>query len=187
MLQIPASASKEILLRGGVIAYPTEAVYGLGCDPDNEAAVQRILEIKQRPWQKGLIMVASNFAQLRPYIDATQVTEAQLASAFAKWPGPFTFIMPVRASLSKFVRGQFDTCAVRVSAHPLVRELCDLVNKPIISTSANLAGEAPAVTAAEILQTFDGKLDALISGPLGEQRQPSTIIDIRSGKVLRQG
>ncbi|MDF0535374.1 threonylcarbamoyl-AMP synthase [Shewanella yunxiaonensis] len=187
MLQIPASASKEILLGGGVIAYPTEAVYGLGCDPDNEAAVQRILEIKQRPWQKGLIMVASNFAQLRPYIDEAQLTEAQLASAFAKWPGPFTFIMPVRASLSPFVRGQFDTCAVRVSAHPLVRELCDLVNKPIISTSANLAGEPPAVTAEAILQTFDGKLDALVIGQLGEQRQPSTIIDIRSGKVLRQG
>ncbi|MCL2907472.1 MULTISPECIES: L-threonylcarbamoyladenylate synthase [Shewanella] len=187
MLQIPASASKEILLRGGVIAYPTEAVYGLGCDPDDEAAVQRILEIKQRPWQKGLIMVASDFQQLRPYIDETQLTEAQLTSAFAKWPGPFTFIMPVRTSLSTWVRGQFDTCAVRVSAHPVVRELCDLLNKPLISTSANLAGENPALTAEEILRTFDGKLDALITGALGEQHQPSTIIDIRSGKVLRQG
>ncbi|MFQ6372560.1 L-threonylcarbamoyladenylate synthase [Shewanella sp. YIC-542] len=187
MLQIPASASKDIVLRGGVIAYPTEAVYGLGCDPDNETAVQRILTIKQRPWQKGLIMVASDFQQLQPYIDETQLTPAQLAGAFDKWPGPFTFIMPVRASLSPLVRGQFDTCAVRVSAHPLVQELCKLVNKPLISTSANLAGAAPALTAEEILQTFDGQLDALISGQLGQQHQPSTIIDIRSGKVLRQG
>ncbi|KFZ36176.1 tRNA threonylcarbamoyladenosine biosynthesis protein RimN [Shewanella mangrovi] len=187
MLQIAATDVAELVAEGGVIAYPTEAVFGLGCDPDNLTAVQRILDIKQRPWEKGLIMVADNFDQLRPYLDLTEISAEQLAHAHEFWPGPFTFIFPAKASLSTLVRGQFDTVAVRVSAHPIVKSLCQTVAKPLISTSANPAGEEPALDSATIEQMFGRKVDAVIAGELGEQRQPSTIIDIRTGKVLRQG
>ncbi|QSX33714.1 threonylcarbamoyl-AMP synthase [Shewanella avicenniae] len=187
MLQIAATDVAELVAKGGVIAYPTEAVFGLGCDPDNLAAVQRILDIKQRPWEKGLIMVADTFEQLRPYLDLTNITEAQLAHAHQYWPGPFTFIFPAKQSLSTLVRGKFDTVAVRVSAHPVVKTLCQTVGKPLISTSANPAGEDPALDSDTIQQMFGDTLDAVVVGELGEQRQPSTIIDIRSGNVLRQG
>ncbi|MCH1926525.1 L-threonylcarbamoyladenylate synthase [Shewanella sp. C32] len=187
MLQIAATDVAKLLADGGVIAYPTEAVYGLGCDPDNLTAVQRILDIKHRPWEKGLIMVADSFEQLRPYLELADIGEAQLAHAQQYWPGPFTFIFPAKASLSTLVRGQFDTVAVRVSAHPVVKALCQAAGKPLISTSANPAGEDPALDAATIKQMFTGEIDALVVGELGEQRQPSTIIDIRTGKVLRQG
>jgi L-threonylcarbamoyladenylate synthase len=187
MLQLHPSDIKDILLNGGVIAYPTEAVYGLGCDPDNDIAIQKLLAIKQRPWQKGLILVASDFQQLLTYVDESQLTAEQLELAFSKWPGPFTFVMPIKAQVSKYLCGEFDSIAVRVSAHAGVQALCRALNKPLVSTSANLAGEDPALTADEILADFDGKIDAIVLGELGEQGQPSTIIDARSGKILRSG
>lgn len=187
MLQLHPSDIKDTILQGGVIAYPTEAVYGLGCDPDNDTAIKRLLAVKQRPWQKGLILVASEFSQLLPYVDETQLTAERLEFAFSKWPGPFTFVMPVKAQVSKYLCGEFDSIAVRVSAHAGVQALCRALNKPLVSTSANLAGEAPALSAAEILADFEGKIDALVLGELGEQCQPSTIIDARSGKILRNG
>lgn len=187
MLQLHPSEIQNTIQQGGVIAYPTEAVYGLGCDPDDDSAIQKLLAVKQRPWQKGLILVASDFQQLAPYIDETQLTSAQLAFAFSQWPGPFTFVMPVKKHVSKYLCGEFDSIAVRVSAHQGVRELCETLGKPLVSTSANLAGEAPALNAAEILASFTGKIDALVLGDLGAQRQPSTIIDARSGKILRNG
>ena len=112
MLKLHPSEIKEIILQGGVIAYPTEAVYGLGCDPDNDIAIQKVLDVKQRPWQKGLILVASDFQQLLPYIDDAKLTPEQLAFAFSKWPGPFTFVMPVKSTVSKLLCGDFDAIAV---------------------------------------------------------------------------
>lgn len=187
MLQLQPTAVAAVIKQGGVIAYPTEAVFGLGCDPDNDSAIEKLLAVKQRPWQKGLILVASSFEQLLPYIDTTQLTEQQLEFAQSKWPGPFTFVMPIKPKMSKLLCGEFDSIAVRVSAHPVVRELCDTLNKPLVSTSANLAYEPPLVDANMILANFTGKIDALILGDLGQQRQPSTIIDVRSGNILRNG
>ena len=187
MQRLQPSEVNKVFVEGGVIAYPTEAVYGLGCDPDNLSAIQKLLDIKQRPWQKGLILVASDYQQLKPYIDEAQLTEAQLAFAFSKWPGPFTFVMPIKAGVSKLLCGEFDSIAVRISAHPTVRALCDTVNKPLVSSSANLAGQAPAMSATEIEQTFLTDVNALVLGELGSQRQPSTIIDARSGNILRNG
>lgn len=187
MLQLQPSAVATLIEQGGVIAYPTEAVFGLGCDPDNDSAIAKLLAVKQRPWQKGLILVASSFEQLLPYIDITQLSESQLQFAQSKWPGPFTFVMPIKPQVSQLLCGQFDSIAVRVSAHPVVRELCETLNKPLVSTSANLAGEPPVVDAQHIITDFSDKIDALILGQLGEQRQPSTIIDARSGQTLRNG
>ncbi len=187
MLQLHPSEAEQLVKQGGVIAYPTEAVYGLGCDPDNDEAIGKLLAIKQRPWEKGLILVAADLEQLKPYVDFSQLTAEQLQRAEAKWPGPFTFVMPTFASTSTMLRGRFDSIAVRVSAHPVVRELCQTLGKPLVSTSANLAGEEPALDGDTIMADFSGQVDGLILGELGEQRQPSTIIDAISGQVLRQG
>ncbi|QYJ78915.1 L-threonylcarbamoyladenylate synthase [Shewanella acanthi] len=187
MLQLHPSEINDVVLNGGVIAYPTEAVYGLGCDPDNDEAIQKLLAVKQRPWQKGLILVASDFKQLLAYVDDSQLTAEQLEFAFSKWPGPFTFVMPIKSHVSRFLCGEFDSIAVRVSAHEGVRSMCEALGKPLVSTSANLAGENPALSGEQILKDFDNKIDALVLGSLGQQRQPSTIIDARSGKIFRNG
>jgi L-threonylcarbamoyladenylate synthase len=187
MLQLQPSAVAAVINQGGVIAYPTEAVFGLGCDPDNNSAIEKLLAVKQRPWQKGLILVASSLEQLDPYIDVAQLTQQQLQFVQSKWPGPFTFVMPIKAHVSKLLCGEFSSIAVRVCAHPVVRELCDTLNKPLVSTSANLAGQPPVVDAQMIIADFSDKIDALILGSLGQQRQPSTIIDARSGKIIRNG
>ena len=187
MLEVLPTDVVELIELGGVIAYPTEAVYGLGCDPDNDDAIERLLEIKQRPWQKGLILVAGDYQQLLPYIDELQLSAQQLAFVHSKWPGPFTFIMPIKAGLSKLLSGSFDSIAVRVTAHEGVKALCAALNKPIVSTSANLTGQEPALTATSVKLQFEGIIEGLVVGDLGSQASPSTIIDAKSGQIIRKG
>ncbi|MCO7034832.1 Sua5/YciO/YrdC/YwlC family protein, partial [Vibrio paracholerae] len=114
----------DALRKGCVIAYPTEGVFGLGCDPDNQTAMLRLLAIKQRPVEKGVILIAASYAQLRPYVDETQLTAEQLTQVLASWPAPLTWVMPASRDTPSWVRGQFDTVAVRVSDHPVVQKLC---------------------------------------------------------------
>jgi len=185
LLQLNPSQVVSVIAAGGVIAYPTEAVYGLGCDPDNDKAIEKLLQVKQRPWQKGLILVAANYAQLRPYIDESKLTATQLQSVFAKWPGPFTFIMPINPGISKLLCGRFNSLAVRVSAHAGIQAICNAIGKPLVSTSANLSGQEPAMSVDEILITFNSKIDAVVSGELGVEGKPSTITDVLTSKILR--
>ncbi len=185
MLEQTPAEVKQVIEKGGIIAYPTEAVYGLGCDPDNDVAITHLLSLKKRPWEKGLILVASNYQQLLPYIDDTKLTEVQLERVFSKWPGPFTFIMPIKPGISHLLCGSFNSLAVRVSSHPTIQAICQQLGKPLVSTSANHSGEEPAMSRDDILATFEGEIDALVAGSLGAQRKPSTIIDAISGSILR--
>ncbi|HDZ8880854.1 Sua5/YciO/YrdC/YwlC family protein [Aeromonas dhakensis] len=173
------------LQHDGVIAYATEAVFGLGCDPDSEAAVQRLLAIKQRPVEKGLILIAADLAQLQDYIDLEQLTSEQLAKVEASWPGPFTWIMPARPDTPAWLTGQFDTLAVRVTAHPQVQALCRAFGKPLVSTSANLTGEEPARRLADIGELLASQLAYILPGEVGGQTNPSEIKDARTGAVIR--
>ncbi|HDX8376821.1 Sua5/YciO/YrdC/YwlC family protein [Aeromonas dhakensis] len=173
------------LQHDGVIAYATEAVFGLGCDPDSEAAVQRLLAIKQRPVEKGLILIAADLAQLQDYIDLDQLTSEQLARVEASWPGPFTWIMPARPDTPAWLTGQFDTLAVRVTAHPQVQALCRAFGKPLVSTSANLTGEEPARRLANIGELLASQLAYILPGEVGGQANPSEIKDARTGAVIR--
>ncbi|PHS86526.1 tRNA threonylcarbamoyladenosine biosynthesis protein RimN [Aeromonas dhakensis] len=173
------------LQHDGVIAYATEAVFGLGCDPDSEAAVQRLLAIKQRPVEKGLILIAADLAQLQDYIDLEQLTSEQLARVEASWPGPFTWIMPARPDTPAWLTGQFDTLAVRVTAHPQVQALCRVFGKPLVSTSANLTGEEPARRLADIGELLASQLAYILPGEVGGQTNPSEIKDARTGAVIR--
>ncbi|ENM5742227.1 threonylcarbamoyl-AMP synthase [Vibrio metoecus] len=177
----------DVLQRGGVIAYPTEGVFGLGCDPDNQAAMLRLLAIKQRPIEKGVILIAANYEQLRPYIDEDQLTEQQLLQVLASWPAPLTWVMPASVDAPSWVRGQFDTVAVRVSNHPLVQQLCLAFGKPLTSTSANLSGQSACTTQQEVVAQLGNQIETVLEGKTSGHCGPSEIRDARSLQVLRQG
>lgn len=167
---------------GAVLAYPTEAVWGLGCDPWDEDAVIRLLAIKSRPMAKGLILIADNIRQFDFLFE--DYPQDWLDKMAATWPGPNTWLVPHRDLLPEWITGQHDSVAVRVSDHPLVRELCALVG-PIVSTSANPQGKEPARTRLRIEQYFRGQVDHVLGGPLGGRKNPSVIRDLRSGEVIR--
>lgn len=169
-----------------VIAYPTEAVFGLGCDPDSEAAVEALLTLKHRPREKGLILIADNFEQLLPYIDVTALNDNQLQTILATWPGPVTWVMPAKATTPTWLTGQYSSLAVRVTNHPLVKDLCRKFGKPLVSTSANLNGQPPCRLAAEVKQQFGQDFPVLI-GDVGGRENPSEIKDALTGHLIRQG
>ena len=168
--------------RGAVIAYPTEAVWGLGCDPFNATAVARLLALKNRPEHKGLILVAADIEQFAWLLDG--LTTEQMAQLTASWPGPNTWLVPHHNRVPEWISGAHDSVAIRVSAHPLVAELCALTG-PLVSTSANPSGLLPAKSRLRIEQYFHGQLDAVLSGELGQSSSPSTIRDLHTGQVLR--
>jgi len=168
---------------GGILAYPTEAVYGLGCDPDNAEAVLRLLAIKQRPLDVGLILIASDIAQLRPYIGSLEST--LLRRIGATWPGPITWLVPARPRTPIWLRGRHDSIAVRVTAHPLAAALCTALGQALVSTSANRHGRPPARTALQVRRRLGDVIDLVISGATGAQLRPTEIRDARNGRVVR--
>lgn len=180
------SQAVKILRRGGVIAYPTEAVFGLGCDPRQDESIKRLLQIKQRPLEKGLILVASDIAQLEPFIDIAALDAMRWAEIQASWPGPFTWLIPVRPETSIYLRGQHKTLAVRISSHPVVHELCQAFAAPIVSTSANLSGQPPARTGKEVEEQLGSVVDYIVQGEVGDSSRPTEIRDAVSGRIIRQ-
>ena len=176
----------QLLQKGEVVAYPTEAVFGLGCDPDSESAVYKLLNLKQRSVDKGLILIASHYQQLIPYIDQSAVTKEQIQMAFNSWPGPNTWIFPKNPNNPDFLSGKYQSIAVRVTNHPLVCKLCDLFAKPLVSTSANLSGHPACKTALEVANQF-GNNFPILAGQTGNRSQPSIIRDVQTGTIIRQG
>ena len=173
-----------LLKRGGVIAYPTEAVFGLGCDPCSEAAVRRLLAIKHRSMSKGLILIASSLKQLQPFII---LDSAQHASVAATWPGPVTWLIPARKSVPKWLRGRHSTLAVRVTAHPLAAALCTAWGGVLVSTSANVSTKAPARDALSVRCRLGSQLDYVLPGPVGHAERPTEIRDLITGRIYRKG
>ncbi|GAB6043950.1 L-threonylcarbamoyladenylate synthase [Endothiovibrio diazotrophicus] len=173
------------LRSGGVVAHPTEAVYGLACDPLDARAVARLLALKGRSVEKGLILVASSFEALRPFVAVPD--DAALARAAASWPGPVTWLFPAAPTTPRWLTGRHVTLAVRVTAHPLTRALCDAFGGPLISTSANPAGRPPPRSAVAVRRYFGTSLDGVLNGPLGDRARPSEIRDLVSGRILRAG
>lgn len=171
------------LRAGGVIAYPTEGVWGLGCDPDNDEAVARLLRLKARDPAKGLILVAASIEQFAPWLEG--LAPELHAPLVASWPGPNTWLVPDNGRTHALVRGAHDCVALRVSAHPGVAALCRAFGGPVVSTSANRASEPAAMSAEEVGDIFGAELDAIVEGELGGLDRPSTIRDLLSGRVLR--
>ena len=174
-----------ILRRGGVVAYPTEGVWGLGCDPFDETAVMRLLAIKQRAVDKGLILIAGELAQLEGLLDWDALPTDRAESVYASWPGPHTWIVPASGRVPHWITGAHDGVAVRVSAHPQVVALCAAFAGPLVSTSANLAGAPPPRSPDWLDAAVRSRLDGIVAGRVGELAQPTQIRDARSGAVLR--
>jgi L-threonylcarbamoyladenylate synthase len=175
----------RIVLRGGVIAYPTEAVFGLGCLPFDEAALERIIAIKHRDARKGLIVVAAAIEQLVPLarLPGGAVGERMRSD----WPGPVTWIVDSAPHLPPLLTGGRGTIAVRVSNHPIVKRLCLRTGHALVSTSANFAGRPPARSTLEARRALGRDVDFVLGGPLGGLARPTEIRDARSGEVLRRG
>jgi L-threonylcarbamoyladenylate synthase len=178
-------AASRAVRSGGIVAYPTEAVFGLGCDPRDEGAVRRLLAIKRRPAHKGLILIAADLAQLEPFLQP--LTPADHARIAATWPGPYTWSIPARPETPRWLRGRHDTLAVRVTAHPLAAALCRICGHPLVSTSANLSGRPPARTALAVRRQLGRHLDHVLAGPTGGAAKPTEIRELRSGKRVRGG
>ncbi|WP_395479836.1 Sua5/YciO/YrdC/YwlC family protein [Candidatus Curculioniphilus buchneri] len=169
-----------------IIAYPTEAVFGLGCDPDSESAVRKLLTLKKRPWQKGFILVASNYTQLMPYIDDSALDNIARARILNHLLTPVTWVMPARPNIPFWLTGDCSSIAVRICTFKPVYHLCLAFKKPLISTSANLTGYPPARTAVEVHEQL-GKTFLIMNEAIEGRRNPSEIRDIRSGALIRQG
>lgn len=173
----------ECLQQGGIIAYPTESVYGLGCDPFNEAAVQRLLEIKQRPVEKGLILLAADWEQLKPYIDTTMLSAEKLAGI--KATTHTTWLFPKTKHVPAWIHGNSEEVAVRVTTLPLAKELCQAFGKPIVSTSANFSGEDPVKYFADLDTALINLLDYVVAGETGPLDRPTTIIRALDNSTIR--
>ena len=174
----------RVLKSGGVIAYPTEAVWGLGCDPWNETAVNRILAIKRRPAGKGVLLVASCPEQIVPLLEpldddlSTRLLAVQLH--------PLTWLVPDESNwIPAWIKGDFASVAIRISRHPPVVKLCDAFGKLVVSTSANRTGEPPMVTREEVVATFGREVDWIMDGCIGDASAPSSIRDLVTNQVFR--
>jgi L-threonylcarbamoyladenylate synthase len=183
-LNVPSAVA--LLIRGGVLAYPTEAVWGLGCIPFDGEAVHRLLAIKRRPVEKGLILVAAEVAQLAAVADWDALPDARREAVLASWPGPNTWVVPASAAVPAWVSGGRDSIAVRVSAHPVVAALCRALGGPIVSTSANLTGEPPAFRREALSPALLALVDGVCEGETGGLAAPTAIRDARTGEVLRE-
>lgn len=177
------SQAARCIRRGGIVAYPTEAVFGLGCDPANAHAVMRLLALKHRRIEKGLILVATSLQQLQPWV--APIPRKLRRRLDASWPGPYTWLLPAAEHCPDWLTGSHDTLAVRVSAHPVVQRLCQAAGRAIVSTSANREGKPPARSRLQIRLRFPTGIDYCLPGELGGLTQPTRIRDLRTGRVIR--
>ncbi len=179
-LKLQAACSQ--LQQGGIVAYPTEGVWGLGCDPFDREAVHRLLALKQRPVHKGLILVAASVDQFAPFLAG--LSAGQRATLTADWPGPVTWLVPDNGVAPAWIRGHHDSVALRVSDHPLVVALCRCFDGPLVSTSANVSGRPAARYAWQVRRQMP-QVDYVLHGALGGAQGPSPIYDLISGARLR--
>ena len=173
----------KLLQQSGVIAYPTEAVFGLGCNPADEPAVLQLLALKSRPVSKGLILVAAGLNQLTDFI--APLSDADLQRVNQTWPGPVTWVVPANSNAPQLITGGRETVAVRVSAHPIVAALCRASGHALVSSSANKSGQPPAMTVDEVEQQFGQQLSGIVEGDVGGLDNPSRIIDLKTNTILR--
>ncbi|WP_428100333.1 L-threonylcarbamoyladenylate synthase [Candidatus Rariloculus sp.] len=171
------------VLAGGIVAYPTEAVYGLGCLPFEHDAVRRLIALKQRSRRKGFVLIAAELGQLD---DIVILPERPLRDEIlASWPGPVTWSLPARSRMPDWLTGGRETVAVRVTRHPLASLLCRRAGHALVSTSANLSGRAPLRSVLQVRREFGALVDYVLPGALGDLTRPTVIRDGRTGATLR--
>lgn len=188
MITTSVAEAADCLKKGQVLAYPTEAVWGLGCDPFNEKAFCEILKLKQRPIEKGVILLAANVAQVEHLLTSlsTEMKEKVIDSWSSRTSAEraTTWLLPADEQIPSWIKGNHPKVAVRVTTHSLCVALCHAFNGFIVSTSANPAGLPPARTLQEANHYFSSELNYL-NGDLGSSQQPSKIIDAETGEVIR--
>lgn len=186
MTEINITEIAEQLHQNQVVAYPTEAVFGLGCNPNSEDAVRRLLALKQRPEEKGLILIAPHRDFLRPYVNESQFTETMWQSIEQQGEKAITWVVPANSSVPSYLRGQFETIAIRICRVPAVVSLCESAGFALTSTSANLTGQAPCRTAEDVIAQF-GENFPVLRAQTGGKNNPSEIRDIFTQHIFRQG
>ncbi|MCW8807453.1 MAG: Sua5/YciO/YrdC/YwlC family protein [Rhodanobacter sp.] len=179
------AAAAALLRSGGVLAYPTEAVFGLGCDPHNRQAFEHVFALKQRPPTQGVLLIAADFAQLERYVELSAVPGSVMQQVRASWPGPRTWIFPRSAEAPDWIAGAHAGIALRVTAHEPAAALCRAFGGALVSTSANPHGQPPARSASAVEAYFGDRLDGLLDAPLGGQLNPTEIRDALSGAIIR--
>jgi L-threonylcarbamoyladenylate synthase len=176
-------AAARSIKSGGIVAYPTEAVFGLGCSPFNEGAVRRLLILKRRTARKGLVVIAAYLEQLIPLLEPLTPLDYSILSD--TWPGPYTWLIPARNTAPSWLRGQHDTLAVRVTAHPLAAALCRICGHPLVSTSANISKRPPTSSVLAVRKLFRNSIDYLLPGSIGHLQRPTEIRDLRTNIIVR--
>jgi L-threonylcarbamoyladenylate synthase len=174
---------QRVLNKGGVIAYPTESVFGLGCDPNNLQALEKILRIKRRPAAKGLIILVSDISQAEPFIQP--LIQDQIKQLNQKQPRATTWLIPRKPNLSTLLCGNHEKLAVRITDHPIAKAICEFNNSALVSTSCNLSGRPEMKTMLEVRNKVGAQIDHVVNGSCGKQK-PSQIIDLETGQILRK-
>lgn len=178
-------AAAALMQRGGVLAYPTEAVYGLGCDPHQRSAFEQVFALKQRPSTQGVLLIGADYEHVERYIDLSTVPVDALARVRSSWPGPHTWVLPRSAAVPSWVAGAHTGIALRVTAHAPTAALCWAFGGALVSTSANPHGQPPARSAQTVCEYFVGALDGVLDAPLGGQLSPTVIRDALSNVIIR--
>jgi L-threonylcarbamoyladenylate synthase len=171
------------LINGGIIAYPTEAVYGIGCLPEHEISIARLRKIKQRPKNQGVILISDQLKRLEPYLQPLSLRQRSLLQTHRQ--RPVTWLVPAADHCPESLRGMHDRVAIRLTTHPLVTELCRLTGSALISTSANRRGHPPAKTVRQVTTALGKDIDCILTGPTGTARKVSEIRDIDTGTIFR--
>lgn len=179
------SLAATVLRNTGVVAYPTEAVWGLGCDPWSEATVQRILQLKGRAESKGLILIADHSRHFAPFL--LGLDKDQLTVFEGSYDKPVTWLVPHNGVAPGWIVGEHDTLALRVTTHPLAAALCGAFGGPLVSTSANPQGLPAATTGLKVKSYFGSSLDYQTPGSVGSARRSSEIRNLLTGEVVRPG
>ncbi|MGB9699138.1 MAG: L-threonylcarbamoyladenylate synthase [Thermodesulfobacteriota bacterium] len=179
--------ASAIILKGGVIAFPTETFYGLGAEAFNEQALRRIFEIKGRDEGKPLLLLLAEKSWVAPLVKRIPLLAQKLMDNF--WPGPLTLVFAARPHLSPLLTGNTGKVGLRISSNSLTQKLVQTVGKPITGTSANLSGEPSLSTAQEVVETLGNKVEAILDGGKTAGGLGSTVLDISgpSPQIIREG
>ena len=185
-MELTVKQSVDVLKRGGVIAYATETVYGLGCSVSNEKAIQRLYELKQRDANHPVLVLVDGISMMQSLV--TEVTAETKILIDRFWPGPLTLILKARSAVTGSITGPGHTLGLRHSSDAICQEILALYGQPLISTSANPTGMPPAHSASDVKRYFANRLDGIVDDGFREGR-PSTIVDVTCSRVrlVREG
>ena len=174
----------KAIQQGAVIVYPTDTIWGLGCHPLLTHSVGRILNIKQRPVDKGLILLGSRLEFFESYI-SNQLDAEQIARLQEITEHPVTWLVPAGDQCPDWIRGYSTSVAIRITSHPFIIELCDQIRSPIVSTSANRSGSATVRNAWQAHREFTDQVDYIVSGYNPGTKRASEIKSLEGNKILR--